>query len=752
MYSRFLFLSLFLLSLNALSYLDSNQMYTGVTELAFGGTWSPVSFDDPTKAFSLLTSNKTPYIAVSEAGLGRAVAFGKENVFDPTEITRVNNGRFVANIFQWAAKGKTQLRVLSYKNALSTKFRDAINAVGVINITLTQTNVLPSNFTGVDLFVIGHFSSYPSEVNDSQIAQVVNYVKNGGNILSAGIAWVWYSYGEGQNSSKNIMTDFFNNRIMGPLGLYHVDGPTGISAIHNITALNPPADERTVMAALVLLADRMLKNSSLTALEENLINTALALIQSNQWISFQNFFPSTLSYEALLKFYSNSIFLPNPKSQIPISNTTASLIYSVLIALDSRIPRDQPRPPFPDAKFWPGMTNSTERTTVTVRIPVGRTKFICTGVFENAGEVITVTVHDPQNLKYKMEVLIGTGDDLTWKAVNNKRDRFPLVRYSYKLTAQTTKVATPHGGMVYLFVDKPTNDSNVLVSIGGGVAAPYFNSELHTDLDWIKSRNLSPAPFMNLECKGLIWIYPVTPFIKTTLQNVTELCRWWDRVYSNYPYLSGDVRSYKEVIMGDIDIGAGYMHSGMPVMTFLDVVDFSLGKNNELFQKCSWGHFHELGHNYQRGDWTFEGTGEVTNNIWSLYGGYTMCGFQPMTNPWFGKRVNQTVMTYFSQGSNYTQWKSDPGLALVMYAQIAQEFGFDTFKKVFAEYLTLNNTQRPQNDDQKRDQWMVRLSKTLGRNLGPFFNRWGVPTSVEAQNSVANLTQWVPKEFAYWLT
>ena len=86
-----------------------------------------------------------------------------------------------------------------------------------------------------------------------------------------------------------------------------------------------------------------------------------------------------------------------------------------------------------------------------------------------------------------------------------------------------------------------------------------------------------------------------------------------------------------------------------------------------------------------------------------------------------------------------------------MYAQIAQEFGFDTFKKVFAEYLTLNSTQRPQNDDQKRDQWMVRLSKNTGRNLGPFFNRWGVPTSVDAQNSVANLTQWVPKEFAYWL-
>ena len=64
--------------LNALSYLDS---LAGVNELSFGGAWGPVSFDDPTKAFSFLISNKTPYIAAAEAGLGRAVAFGKEEVY-----------------------------------------------------------------------------------------------------------------------------------------------------------------------------------------------------------------------------------------------------------------------------------------------------------------------------------------------------------------------------------------------------------------------------------------------------------------------------------------------------------------------------------------------------------------------------------------------------------------------------------------------------------------------------------------------
>lgn len=33
----------------------------------------------------------------------------------------------------------------------------------------------------------------------------------------------------------------------------------------------------------------------------------------------------------------------------------------------------------------------------------------------------------------------------------------------------------------------------------------------------------------------------------------------------------------------------------------------------------SWGLYHEMGHNRQKGEWTFEGCTEVTVNIFSLY-------------------------------------------------------------------------------------------------------------------------------------
>ena len=65
------------------------------------------------------------------------------------------------------------------------------------------------------------------------------------------------------------------------------------------------------------------------------------------------------------------------------------------------------------------------------------------------------------------------------------------------------------------------------------------------------------------------------------------------------------VRDYPQRFQHDVDIGGGYMHSGYPIMTFLDVVEGTLNTSDP--QK--WGQFHELGHNHQAGVWTWACTG-----------------------------------------------------------------------------------------------------------------------------------------------
>ncbi len=47
-------------------------------------------------------------------------------------------------------------------------------------------------------------------------------------------------------------------------------------------------------------------------------------------------------------------------------------------------------------------------------------------------------------------------------------------------------------------------------------------------------------------------------------------------------------------------------------------------------------------------------------------------------------------------------------------------------------------------DDEKRVQWMVRFFRAVGKNLAPFFEYWGIPTSAKARQAMADLPVWMP--------
>ena len=78
---------------------------------------------------------------------------------------------------------------------------------------------------------------------------------------------------------------------------------------------------------------------------------------------------------------------------------------------------------------------------------------------------------------------------------------------------------------------------------------------------------------------------------------------------------------------------------------------------------------------------------------------------------------------------------------------IQEKFGWEPMTKVFKEYRAEEEANLPKNDDQKRDQWMVRLSKATGKNLSQFFDAWGVPVSDSAKQQVASLPKWMPEDF-----
>jgi hypothetical protein len=136
---------------------------------------------------------------------------------------------------------------------------------------------------------------------------------------------------------------------------------------------------------------------------------------------------------------------------------------------------------------------------------------------------------------------------------------------------------------------------------------------------------------------------------------------------------------------------------------------------------------------------------EVTVNIFSLYVNEVLYNRVPGHDGLKPESRKQIMDRFFAQPL-FEQWKRDHLLALIMYAQLSEGFGWDAYRRVFAEYLDLPDHQRPQNDDQKRDQWMVRFSRTVGHNLGPFFQLWRIPVSDQALASIRDLPVWIPDE------
>ena len=122
-------------------------------------------------------------------------------------------------------------------------------------------------------------------------------------------------------------------------------------------------------------------------------------------------------------------------------------------------------------------------------------------------------------------------------------------------------------------------------------------------------------------------------------------------------------RERPERYVVDVQISAGYMHSGYPIMTHDDVAAALVDLEKLMHQGHGgvWGFYHELGHNHQSRDWTFDGTSEVTVNLFTLYVFDRVCGTPPReTRDVLGARRQTVVQKYRDSGSSFAQWKSDP--------------------------------------------------------------------------------------------
>jgi hypothetical protein len=234
-----------------------------------------------------------------------------------------------------------------------------------------------------------------------------------------------------------------------------------------------------------------------------------------------------------------------------------------------------------------------------------------------------------------------------------------------------------------------------------------------------------------------------------TLNNPKEVAEYWDEVVQQVELLySVPAGTREERYQVDRQISAGYMHSGYPIMTWEDVsakfVDTKILRGND--GGTNWGFYHEIGHNFQRPSWTWDGWGETTNNLYSLFGGEHFNHDLGGAHKAMGVDQRAAKMKEVAAAPGKEEYfHKDPWYGLTFLRAIREEFGWQPFMALFAEFRDLPRDQQPRTEQEKQDQFLIRMSKILKRDLSHYFAMWGVKNSDEATKQAGAFPTWLPK-------
>lgn len=696
----------------------------GVEAIAAPGVPGPIFITGP-DARALVAARAGPgaraaAVAVSALGKGRVVALGHTGYLDPGNFDEADTGRLLENAMRWAG-GRTDPTVLCIDNR---PLADALTARGFASRPVATRELSARSLAGVHVVALTH-----AALTAEQRSLLQGFARDGGGLVVAGLGWGWHQL----NPSRSLY-EHPGTLLLAPAGLGWADGTLekggknrfGIEQL-DLTLLN-------ASAALDLL--------ELTPRPAGLPADAVPQAAASATLAARSVIPGDDIFlprvEALIQRHSARL-IPTPAA--PFELRARALDRFILAASLRRLevaPADEVTA-HPAAAAFPGtVPNDAPRIERTLAIDGDARGWQSTGLYAAPGEVISIDA--PPSAKLRVQ--IGSHTDRLWH--KDAWHRVPEIVRSWPMNSLPCRIASPFGGLIYVLPDERGPSAAVQVTIRDAVAAPRYVHGITTIDQWKSEQRSLAGPWAELETSKLILTVPATAI--RTLDDPVALMNFWDRVLDADADLATIPRERRrpERIVADVQISAGYMHSGYPIMTHLDAAAAMTTLKDLQTGKSAWGLFHELGHNHQSGDWTFDGTVEVTCNLFTLYALDTVCTLPPGQRGHAGVDKPPRTLEEYLAKPDFAAWKSNPFLALHMYVQMQAEFGWEPFKTVFAQYRNLGKGEGPSNDQEKRDQWMVRFSRTVGRNLGPFFQAWGVPTSDAARASIKDLPEWMP--------
>ena len=730
--------------LGAPSQADYDALLEGVSKIAICGVPGAICLFSP-RAFPLVAAahekKLAAVVAATRLGKGRAVEFGHDGYLGRAALEQFDTGRLMLNAVRWAAAGGESRAAAAKDKPPRVAVRHADE---LLKFLLDK---------GMNVFALGD-GDWPRQLKDCDVlcteargfaaeetlAAAKSFVENGGGIVIAACPWGW-----AQVTGKDLRTQYPPNLLLGPAGLVASDAYAGPTTEGGFSVANPPAKLSLLHAGEALDVLVAQARNSVSPGKADLAQASYTVAQAVRSVVPEDTLLLPRIRELIKDFGGQAAPLPDK----PVKESSG--LARVLVALQDMEMRSLPPEqikPHPAAKGFPyEVPADAKRLSRKVDLDTKIPDWHSTGLYAAPGEVIEVTI--PESAAGKgLGLRIGAHTDTTWHL--DSWQRWPAISWHTTLAKPVTRLANPFGGAIYLEVPHNCASGALAVQIANAVEAPYYVLGKTGLKEWRETIRNYPAPWAELECPGIVLSVPSK--VVRNLDDPEELMKLWNRVVQVEDELAcwkPEDRKRPERMVCDQQISAGYMHSGYPVMTFLDVIETNVSVTKLLnVGEKAWGQWHELGHNHQSGDWTPSGCVEVTVNLFSMYVLNQIHGL-PLENTHPGelqkKKRLAKIKAYLASTATPASW--DPFTGLVFYYQLIDGFGWDTLKKVLASYRGLPANERPKGDVDKWNQWMTRYSKATGKNLGPFCQKWKLPVTQPALDSIKDLPEWMHGDF-----
>ena len=396
--------------------------------------------------------------------------------------------------------------------------------------------------------------------------------------------------------------------------------------------------------------------------------------------------------------------------------------------------------PNPAASMFPGEVDGGSSTAATiVRIQTGGPGVQCLGMYATPAHNVGVEM-PPTATEYGLKIRIGSHPDELWNAVEWKR--FPYVVREFALTASSNTVASAFGGLLYAIVPEKLAPTTMVMRITGAVRAPYF--DLAHPTAW-QSAAGNPGRWGELAAPRVAVTVPASalrevPDAAAVLRGLDLQLAWQADLFGTTLSTTKPIR-----IVYDIQTATGASHAGDPVV--ITGLSPAALVNMRSWPTGCWDTVALVGADYARSAGAPEEMAAAFGHLSVAYA----CekGYQRQMDNMrkeFTPAERKMAIAGFTTGADATKWQTDPLTASLSLVYIQKQFGWDPIKAAIQQARAIPADRRPTQPEQRRDLWIVLLSKSCGRNLAPYFKIWGLEASEKANSTLMGLAKWLPPE------